>query len=210
MTEKVYDARYFSRWYRKGRSVSPAEAVGRRARLAVAAAEYVLERRVRSVLDVGCGEGPWRAPLRRLRSGLTYVGVDPSEYVVRRFGRRRGIRRGSFGELGSLGLRRSFDLVVCADFLQYVSSGELKRGLSALRRLARGIVYADPFTSDDDFEGDLEGWQHRTPAAYRRAFGAAGFVQCGLNCWAAKAVRDNLNALEMCHGSITPGRNEKR
>lgn len=196
MTEKVYDERYFRRWYKRGRSVSPAETVGRRARLAVAAAEYVLERRVRSVLDVGCGEGPWRAPLRRLRPDLTYVGVDSSEYVVRRFGRRLGIRLGSFGELGSLGLRRSFDLVVCADFLQYVSARELRRGLSALRRLARGIVYADPFTSADDFEGDLEGWQHRTPADYRRAFGAAGFVSCGLNCWAAEAVRDRLTALE--------------
>ena len=193
---KVYDARYFRRWYRKGGSVSPEETVGRRARLAVAAAEYVLERRVKSVLDVGCGEGPWRAPLRRLRPGLVYVGVDPSEYVVRRFGKRRGIRRGSFGELGSLGLRRSFDLVVCADFLQYVSASEMRRGLSALHRLARGIVYADPFTSADAFEGDLEGWQHRTPATYRRAFAAAGFVSCGLNCWVAGALEDRLTALE--------------
>jgi SAM-dependent methyltransferase len=167
-------------------------------RLAVAAAEHVLERRIRSVLDVGCGEARWRAPLVRLRPGLTYVGVDPSEYVVRRYGRRRGIRQGSFGELGRLGLRRAFDLVVCADVLHYVSSGELGRGLAALKRLTRGLVYADAFTSADDFVGDREGWQRRSAAAYRRAFRTAGFVSCGLNCWAAASHRDGLTALERC------------
>ena len=167
-------------------------------RLAVAAAEYVLERRIRSVLDVGCGEGRWRAPLVRLRRGLTYVGVDPSAYVVRRYGRRRGIRPGTFGELGRLGLRRTFDLVVCADVLHYVTSPELARGVAALRRLTRGVVYADAFTATDDFEGDREGWQRRSAAAYRRAFRAAGFVPCGLNCWAAARHEGRLTALERC------------
>jgi SAM-dependent methyltransferase len=194
---KVYDERYFRRWY-GARSVVSTEAVERRAHLALAAAEHVLERPVRSVLDVGCGEGQWRAPLRRLRPGIVYFGVDPSEYAVRRFGRRRNIRLGSFAQLGSLGIRRAFDLVICSDFLQYVSDDELRRGLAAVRRLARGLVYADPFTTEDEFEGDLEGWHHRGAAAYRRAFGAAGFVHCGLNCWAAKEQHDRLTALERC------------
>jgi hypothetical protein len=77
-----------------------------------------------------------------------------------------------------------------------VSAAELKRGLAALRRLTRGLVYADAFTSTDDFEGDREGWQRRSAATYRRAFGAAGFVPCGLNCWAAAEHRDRLTALE--------------
>jgi SAM-dependent methyltransferase len=193
---KVYDERYFRRWY--GRSYVERATIERRARLAVAAAEHVLERPVRSVLDVGCGEGLWRAELRRLRRGIAYVGVDPSEYVVRRHGRRRDIRLGTFAQLGSLGLERTFDLAICSDFLQYVSDDELRRGLAALRRLVRGLVYADPFTTEDDFEGDLEGWHDRSPAAYRRAFGAAGFVHCGLNCWAAREQQDNLSALERC------------
>ena len=55
-------------------------------------AEYFLRRKVRSVLDIGAGEGAWRAELRRLRPSIRYTGVDPSEYVVRRHGRRRNIR----------------------------------------------------------------------------------------------------------------------
>jgi SAM-dependent methyltransferase len=193
---KRYDEGYFRRWYEGRRAVASDAEVGRRARLAIAAAEYVLERRVRSVLDVGCGEGRWRAPLRRIRPGLVYVGVDPSEYVVRRHGRRRGIRQGSFGELGALRLGRAFDLVVCADVLHYVGSAELSRGLAAVRKLARGLVYADAFTSADDFEGDRDGWQPRSPRAYRRAFAAAGFVACGLNCWVAADLRDRVSSLE--------------
>jgi SAM-dependent methyltransferase len=193
---KTYDERYFRRWYEGRRSVPLADELDRRVRLAVGAAEYLLERRVRSVLDVGCGEGRWRAPLRRLRRGLTYLGVDPSAYVVRRYGRRRGIRLGSFGALEDLGLGRSFDLVVCADVLHYLDSAELKRGLAALRRLTRGVVYADAFTSGDDFEGDREGWVRRSAASYRRAFATAGFVPCGLNCWAAARLADRVTALE--------------
>lgn len=197
-SSKRYDEGYFRRWYRTGRGVGDAGALERRVRLALAATEYVLERRVRSVLDVGCGEGRWRAPLRRARPGLAYVGVDPSEYAARRFGRRRGIRRGGFAELARLGLRRRFDLVVCADFLQYIGDDELRRGLAALRELAGGVVYADPFTSGDAFEGDLEDWHHRGAGDYRAAFARAGFVSCGLNCWVGGRLKDRLTAIERC------------
>jgi hypothetical protein len=71
---------------------------------------------------------------------------------------------------------------VCADVLHYVGSEELARGLAAMRRLAGGLVYAPAFTTADDFVGDREGWHARSPHAYRRAFGAAGFraVRSGL------------------------------
>ena len=45
---------------------------------------------MRAVLDVGAGEGQWRAPLIEARPRLEYVGLDPSPYVVERFGRTRG------------------------------------------------------------------------------------------------------------------------
>ena len=200
-TEKVYDERYYRRFYEGTRAVAPADELGRRARHALAAAEFVLERSVRSVLDVGCGEGRWRAPLKRARPGLTYVGVDPSEYVVRRYGRRRGIRLGGIGELSDLRLRRRFDLIVCSDVVPYVSDAELKRGLTAMRGLAGGLLYLDPFTSEDDFVGDREGFRIRTPARYRRMLAAAGFVACGLNCWVVENEAERLTALERCWSS---------
>jgi SAM-dependent methyltransferase len=195
-TPKRYDESYFRRWYGGPGTVAPAAALARRARLALAAAEYVLERPVRSVLDVGCGEGRWRAALVRARPGLLYVGVDPSEYVVRRHGRRRGIRLGSLAELAELRLRRRFDLIVCSDVAHYVPDTELGRGLAVLRRLARGALWMDAFTTADAFEGDRDGWQRRGPRDYRRMLARAGFVACGLNCWVVSELADRLSALE--------------
>jgi SAM-dependent methyltransferase len=193
---KQYDEAYFTRWYGRRGAVIDHELIAQRARLALAAAEYLLERKVHSVLDVGCGEGRWRAPLRRARPGLAYQGVDGSEYAVRRFGRRRNIRLGSLGTVGRLGLRRSFDLVVCADVLHYVPTPELRRGLVALRRLAGGVLWLDGFTAEDAFVGDREGWQRRSERTWRRIFADAGLVSCGLNCWVPRRLEGRLACFE--------------
>jgi SAM-dependent methyltransferase len=193
---KSYDEAYFTRWYRGPGAPVSDELVGQRARLALAAAEYVLERDVRSVLDVGCGEGRWRAPLRRARPALYYTGVDGSEYAVRRYGRRRNIRLGTFGTIGRLKLEGRFDLIVCSDVIQYVPTAELRRGLPALRRLAGGVLWLDTYTTDDEFVGDHEGWQPRSERTYRRIFAEAGLVSCGLNCWVPHRLEGKLSALE--------------
>ncbi len=84
-----YDQQYFDRWYRDPRHrVFTAAERARRVAVVLSVAEYVLGRRVRSVLDVGAGEGHWRAPLIEARPRIEYVGLDPSPYVVERFGQR--------------------------------------------------------------------------------------------------------------------------
>jgi SAM-dependent methyltransferase len=193
---KQYDEAYFTRWYGRRGSVIDGDLIARRARLALAAAEYVIEREVRSVLDVGCGEGRWRAPLRRARPGLAYQGVEQSEYAVRRFGRRRNIRLGTLGTVGRLGLEGPFDLVVCSDVLHYLPIEEVRRGLSALRRLAGGVVWMDLFTAEDEFVGDHDGWQPRSTRVWRRIFAEAGLVSCGLGCWVPRRLERRLAALE--------------
>lgn len=195
-TPKRYDERYFRRWYHaRGGVTAPAD-LERRVRLAVAAAEFVLERPVRSALDVGCGEARWRAPLKRLRPALTYQGVDPSEWVVHRWGSRRNIRRGSLGELEGMRLRSAYDLVICSDVLHYLEDGELKRGVEALRGRAAGILWLDAFTSTDRFAGDREGWKKRTARAYRAAFKRAGLIQLAPCCWIPQDGTRGLAALE--------------
>ncbi|HEX7096972.1 MAG TPA: class I SAM-dependent methyltransferase, partial [Acidimicrobiales bacterium] len=125
---KRYDRAYFDRWYRREGIGRPSE-VARAARYVLATAEHLLDRPIRSVLDVGCGEAAWRKPLLAERPRLRYVGVDPSEYAVRRFSARRNIRLGGIGDLAELGLRGPFDVVVCADVLPYVPDDEIRRGL---------------------------------------------------------------------------------
>ena len=146
---KSYDEAYFSRWYRGRRAAVSDDLIGQRARLALAAAEYVLAREARTVLDVGCGEGRWRAPLRRARPGISYQGVDGSEYAVRRYGRRRNIRLGTLGGVGRLGLPGPFDLVVCYDVLQYLDDRTATRALANLARLTRGVLYLSALTARD-------------------------------------------------------------
>ena len=195
---KRFDRHYFDRWYRdpRHRVATPAE-VRRRALLAVGVAEFVLGRPVRSVLDVGCGEGSWRAPLLRLRPRLRYEGVDASEYVVRRYGRSRAIRLGSVGELGHAGLRGRFDLVICADVLHYLEAREVERGLGHISRLLGSVAYLPTFTSADDVEGDVGAVRRRSPRWYLSRFAAAGLVPLGLDFHARSSSTGVLSALEL-------------
>jgi SAM-dependent methyltransferase len=125
---QAYDRAYFDHWYR-GEGFGSKAVLRRKVGFAVAAAEYVLARPIQSVLDVGCGEGPWQPVLAELRPRARYVGVDPSAYAVERFGTRRHLRLGTFA-----GLERAvppdegtFDLIVCVDVLGYVDDATCPR-----------------------------------------------------------------------------------
>lgn len=194
---KSYDAEYFRRWYHdpRRRVIKPS-AVARKARLVTGIAEALLERPIRSVLDIGAGEGAWRAHLRRLRPAVRYVGVESSEYAVGKFGRSRGLRRGSFGTVGDLGLEGPFDLIVVCDVLHYVGDRELAPGLAAISELLGGVAYLEAYTTDDAIEGDRGEWHHRTPAAYRRLCQRAELHPVGMHCYVGPALADSTAAME--------------
>ncbi len=192
-----YDRKYFDKWYRHPRHrVKSAADMLRQLRFIVSASEYLLDRSVRSVLDVGCGEGNWAPVLRRLRPGARYLGVDGSEYAVRRFGARRNLRLGSFESLGELDLGGPFDLVMCLGVLNYIAPDELRKGLRAIRRLSGGMVYLEIFTRSDDATGDFSREYARWPGWYRREFKAAGFVPLGLHCYVPRELAYLAAALE--------------
>jgi len=194
---KAYDRDYYERWYHRPETrILVRDALARKVALAVSAAEFVLGRRIRSALDVGCGEATWRAPLLRLRPRLRYVGVDGSEYAARRFGRRRGIRHGRFGDLGRLRLRGPFDLVVCSDVLHYVQARELEPGVKALGKLTGGLAWIELFTSADDTIGDHVEYFDRSPARYQTLFRAAGLTSVGLYAFVPRGVEPELTAYE--------------
>ena len=202
MDSKAYDRAYFDRWYRDPRArVATSASVARKARLVLGVAEALLERPVRSVLDVGCGEGAWRAPLKRLRPRVRYSGVDSSAYAVERFGARRSIVRGTFGELSLLAesLGGPFDLIVCCDVLQYVADPQLRSGLRAVASLLGGVAYLEAYANEDAIEGDRRGWHRRSARFYAQEFRRAGFTGVGMHCWVGEELVHSTAALERSH-----------
>jgi SAM-dependent methyltransferase len=192
---KRYDRDYFDQWYRR-RGIGGAQRLARKVALAVAAAEYHLERPIRSVLDIGCGEGVWRAPLRKLRPDVRYLGFDSSEYAIARYGRARNLHFARFGDFALLRPCPPVDLLVCSDVLHYLPTRELGRGLPGLAELCGGVAFLETFTREDRAEGDEDEFQSRPARFYRQRFEAAGFAALGSHCWLSPALRDSATALE--------------
>jgi SAM-dependent methyltransferase len=194
---KTYDRGYFDKWYRDSRHAvgSPAE-LRRKVAIAVAQTEYYLGRTIRNVLDVGCGEAAWRAPLRALRPGVDYRGLDASEYVVARYGRSRRIGLARFGQLEQLRFDTRFDLIVCSDVLHYLKPAEIRAGLQGIGEMLDGVAFLEVFTSRDDVAGDRQGFISRAPAWYLREFGRVGLLPCGSHCYLGPRLEQHVAALE--------------
>ena len=194
---KHYDKAYFDTWYRQ-RGIGDPKRLARKVALAVATAEYHLERPLRTVLDIGCGEGAWRAPLLKLRPKLQYLGFDGSEYAIARHGRRRNLHLARFGDFALLRPCPPVDLLVCSDVLHYLDARELDRGLPGLAELCGGVAFLETFTREDRAVGDEHEFQQRPASFYRRRFGALGFEQLGSHCWLSPALHGQTTALESC------------
>jgi len=196
-TVKFYDRSYFDRWYRDaGDRVATRDSLERKVRMAISLAEFLIGRKIRSVLDVGCGEASWQPIVKRIRPQARYIGVDSSDYVLERFGESRSIRRGTLGTLGTMRLPKRIDLIVCADVLQYASDAEVSRGLRAIRQLLGGVAYIEAFVTDDNMEGDRIGWHERTASEDARFFRDAGLTQCGPYAFVSLDELDSLNRFE--------------
>jgi SAM-dependent methyltransferase len=137
-----FDADYYQRYYYNPRtSVTSAREMRARARLIAAYAGHV-DLPVRRVLDAGCGTGLLRRHLKPLLPGATYVGVDVSEYLCRRYGWERG-------SIDSWHSPLPFDMVVCYDVVQYLDDRAAARALANLGRLCRGVLYFGVLTRTD-------------------------------------------------------------
>jgi SAM-dependent methyltransferase len=195
---KAYDEAYFEKWYRdpKHRVRTPVE-FARQVDFVLHVAEWVLQRRVASVLDVGCGEGQWGVALRKRRPRLSYVGVDPSGWAVAQHGARRGLLEGGITDLDRLlpsGAR--YDLVLCVGMLNYLDATTLRQGLRQVSRRTAGVAYLELFAQGDEYVGDTD-WPAPRPAAwYRTTLQSAGFVPIGLQCYVPQAEADRVSAME--------------
>jgi SAM-dependent methyltransferase len=195
---KQYDQPYFDRWYRDPRRrVKSPLVLERKVRMVVAIAEHHLGHALGSVLDVGCGEAAWLAPLRKLRPRVRYLGLDSSNYAVARYGRARNVRHCAFGQLAEQRFDDPVDLLVCSDVMHYLPTVELERGLAGFAELCHGVAFLEVFCKGDDFVGDREGFVARSAAWYRRAFARAGFTHAGSHCYLSRALRERASALEL-------------
>ena len=174
---------------------SPAE-LKRQVEFVLHTAEWTLGRRVRTVLDVGCGEGNWQPVLHRLRPALEYDGVDPSAYAVTKHGARRRLQQGGIEDLDVLPLREQYDLVVCCGMLNYLSPSQLEAGLPLVAARTGGMAYLELFAQGDAFEGDT-GWPEPRPAGwYRKTLARAGFRSIGMQCYVPPAAQGNVSLME--------------
>lgn len=195
---KVYDQAYFDRWYRNPRQkVKHGDELERKARLLLGVAEYHLNRPVRSVIDVGCGEGNWRLALRRIRPGIAYIGFDSSEYVVERYGKSRNLHRLPFGDIAQYVPSEPADVIICSDVMHYVPTAELQQGIAAFEQLSEGVAFLEVFCKGDDFIGDRDGFIARPAAWYRKTFAQAGWTHAGSHCYLSRALRQWASRLEI-------------
>ncbi len=192
-----FDERYFDHWYRE-------EGFGSRTRLdrkvdyAIAAAEYLLDRQVARVLDVGCGEGWWQPAIRRRRPKATYLGIDPSRYAVERYGRKRNLRLGRLADLATLlDGEEPFDLIVCVDVFGYVGNAEARDGLATIGRHLDGVALLEIYVTGDDIVGDVDDYHWRRPATFERWFADAGLRRIGPHLYTVASVAEDLTQFEV-------------
>jgi predicted TPR repeat methyltransferase len=149
------------------------------------------------VLDIGAGEGAWRAPLLKLRPKARYLGFDASEYAVARHGRARNLHLARFGDFADLRPCPPVDLLVCSDVLHYLPARELDRGLPGLAALCGGVAFLETFTARDATEGDEREFRPRSAAFYRNRFEALGFRALGSHCWLSPTLAGAAMELEI-------------
>ena len=196
MSKKQYDREYFDRFYRhRSTRVNSHAEVRRKVQVAVASVEYFQRRQLRTVLDVGCGEGAWLPHLRALRPHVKYVGLDSSDYVVERFGKSRNIHKASFADLPNLDLG-VFDLVICSDVMHYVEDADLRKGVRAIADATDGVAYLEVLTKEDEIIGDLDAFIRRPAAFYRKLFTSVRMSFVGPYLWLSPAFDGAVAELE--------------
>ena len=189
----AFDREYYQRYYYDPRTAVASRAEMRaRARLIAAGAAYV-GLPVRRILDAGCGVGLLGRELRRALPRAEYTGLEVSGYLCSRYGWRRG-------RIEAYRARSPYDLVVCYDVLQYLTTPHAVRALANLARLTRGLLYFSALTRGD-FERNCDRTRtdpdvHLRSARWYRTRLARHFREAGLGLWLRRGAPLTLWELE--------------
>lgn len=142
MNKTTFDGPYYARFYenRTTRVAEPVyfERLGR----FIGAYCGLLDIRIRSIVDLGCGTGTLKRPLQKRFPKADYTGVDISPYACAKYG-------WECGSASDYSAPDGFDLVVCHDVVQYLSDKEAKATLRNFSGLCRGVLYFSVLTQED-------------------------------------------------------------
>ncbi|MBC7982639.1 MAG: class I SAM-dependent methyltransferase [Candidatus Obscuribacterales bacterium] len=183
--QPLFDSAYYRRFYLtpNTRAMSREETDTRGALIGSLVRQ--LDIRVDRILDVGCGLGWYARPLKKLFPTAHYTGTEFSEYLCNKKG-------WIHGSVVNLKLKGQFDLVICADVLQYLNNRDAERAIGNLAKWCRGVLYfhvptkrdwqenVDPSGTDSNVQLRSALWYQRQ---LRKHFVHAG---CGVH------VRDNV------------------
>lgn len=188
-----FDAGFYRRFYLdpKTRVVTRAE-MARRADLVAAFARHG-EFPVKRILDVGCGLGLMRAALERHFPKASYTGLEVSEYLCRKYGWEQG-------SAATFSSPHPFDLVICYDVLQYLSTREAAAALRNLGRLCRGVLHFGVLTTEDwelyCDRTNTDRHVHIRPGAWYRRRLAPDFINAGSGMFVRRGAPIHLWELD--------------
>jgi len=142
LTKERFGRAYYERFYRNAHSSVTSQAeMTARANLIAAYVKHI-DCPVGSILDAGCGLGLMRTALLRALPGATYVGLEYSEYLCKKYGWLNG-------SIADYRPRQPFDLVVCYDVLQYLDDVSAAKALRNFANLCRGVLFFSALTRRD-------------------------------------------------------------
>jgi 2-polyprenyl-3-methyl-5-hydroxy-6-metoxy-1,4-benzoquinol methylase len=138
----TFNSAYYKRFYLTAatRAMSREETDIRGA--LIAALVKQLDIPVARILDVGCGLGWYARPLQKMFRDATYTGTEYSAYLCKRHGWIQG-------SVVDLNLPGKFDLVICADVIQYLSNADAEKAIGNLAKWCRGALYFHVPTKKD-------------------------------------------------------------
>ena len=142
MTEEVFDARYYRRFYGAKRTCVQDEAKVARLGAALVAQIRWYDGPLRSVLEVGAGVGLLRDWFAKHRPEVRYLSTEYSEYAAKAHGH---VRR----DITTWRAKRKYDLVVCQGVLPYLTAAQASAAIENLAAMTRGFLYLEAVTRRD-------------------------------------------------------------
>lgn len=147
MTADVFDRIYREGLWNGVESRSgPGSGTAATERVAHELAELVTMLGIRSVLDVGCGDGFWMPDLPR------YVGIDVSAEAITRARRNHPERDYRLARLRDLAEPRMFDLVIARDAIQHCSFADGLDLLAAIRETGSHWLLASTYRGGENVD----------------------------------------------------------